>query len=684
MGLYAVIENHTRKSNRTFFFLSTTAALWILCLYLAYYFEGNNNLVLIFIRFANSIPILTLFFIGKFFYEFPAITYKLPKYIRVIFEVILIGSFFVSAFTPFVQTSIEIVNGQIASETLGVFFSIYTIIIIVAFVLVAVFAHKKLQLTRGIEKAKLKIILISFFSIAILATTTNLVLPQFGIIVFVKESVLYTVLMIAPMLYAIHKHRFFHISYFALNTLRLIIFLASFLIIALTLTVILESLLPSINQTVLILIVSGITLITFQKLSKYLPKLSNNNLKELQTEIDKFISGIYYCEKFEKLIDHLEETFIKKLNIRNVKFYIVKKDKPVINLPIYEKNNFTEILSNIKKEIIVTPELAYKKMPYKDKEVLKNELNKLNATLCIPLFAENKLIGFIILGKKNNKNYSQEEIKEIKRIKKDMEIETMNLLLKLNLQEENNLMKEIIEQKTEALRKQFQEIKSLLEQQSDFIAVTAHEFRTPLSIALFQLEDTLSSHSHSPQVVQDMEIMNESLNNLKELTQKLFDVQQYDLNKIKLRAKEINIVEFVKQLYLELGLIMKDKKIRFEFINEIDDAIKIQIDKIQLRQVMSNLLNNAIKFIDSKNPLIQIKLEEEDNLVIISVSNTGKPIPDKDKKRIFEKFQTTKVTMGTGIGLGLYICKKIIELHNGKIWVTDKKNMTKFSISLRK
>jgi len=99
MGLFAIVENRNKKSNQTFFYISITAALWILSLYLAYYFERNDNLVLIFTRLANSIPIITLFLIGKFFYEFPTKSYKLPKFIKMLFGFTLIGSALISAFT---------------------------------------------------------------------------------------------------------------------------------------------------------------------------------------------------------------------------------------------------------------------------------------------------------------------------------------------------------------------------------------------------------------------------------------------------------------------------------------------------------------------------------------------------------------------------------------------------------
>ena len=93
-------------------------------------------------------------------------------------------------------------------------------------------------------------------------------------------------------------------------------------------------------------------------------------------------------------------------------------------------------------------------------------------------------------------------------------------------------------------------------------------------------------------------------------------------------------------------------------------------DQAQLRQVFHNLLTNASKF-TPKGGRIELSLSSKDSQIQVSVDDSGDGIPDVLKKSIFEKFRTKKA--GAGIGLGLYLCMKIIELHKGKIWVEDSK-----------
>jgi signal transduction histidine kinase len=127
----------------------------------------------------------------------------------------------------------------------------------------------------------------------------------------------------------------------------------------------------------------------------------------------------------------------------------------------------------------------------------------------------------------------------------------MNILLKEALEEENDLMKKIINKKTENLEEQNREVSKLLKQQSDFIAVAAHEFRTPLSIALFQIEDATDTYKNNDKIFNEMKVVQGSLNNLRVLTNSLFDTEKYDLEKIEVNKININILDFLKEIFFE-------------------------------------------------------------------------------------------------------------------------------------
>lgn len=687
-GVLAFLFDRKSKSNISFFVFSLITGIWILSLFFLYY-SGNpyNELVssiAVKAAYAFSLIMATNFVV--FLYFFPRKTFHFSNLIKFLFLGINAIFVLITSFTNLIYEKQILVDGIYKYDKLGDFYFLYVFFIITNFLIALYLGVSKLFKLTGIDKNKLQIVVYAFCGYGVIAILINVILPIFNIYSLQQIMVVFSILFLGPTFYSIQKHRFFNISYLALELLRKLILLTIFIVSTVLLNHLLVTILPSINYVVIFIISILAGLYLWIQLMKYFPKLTAVDFINFKKNINKLKISIPLCSKYNELEQILEKHFVINQNITSTNLFVIRKSDINENIPIYIKDKFTNLLEENLNEIYIKQEIEYLKLNKKNKKLLKENLDYFDASICIPLHAEHKLIGFFLLGnKEKNKLYTKEEINQILSIKPQLEIALTNFLLKLNLQEENNMMKEIIEKKTKKLQQQFKEIKNLLEQQSDFIAVTAHEFRTPLSIAMFQLEDTLTTHEHTPQVVKDMEVMSESLNNLRHLTQTLFDVQQYDLNKIKLNKSKLDLNEYLNHIVKEFKLIMEEKNIDLQFKNNIEKQINIEIDKQQIRQVFANLLNNAIKFANKDNPEISIEVNENKNSVEIAIIDNGTGVQDKDKERVFEKFQTTKVSMGTGIGLGLYICKKIIELHKGKIWIEDNKPKgTKFIFELRK
>jgi len=169
-------------------------------------------------------------------------------------------------------------------------------------------------------------------------------------------------------------------------------------------------------------------------------------------------------------------------------------------------------------------------------------------------------------------------------------------------------------------------------------------------------------------LLEDLQVIDQSLENLKMLTQKLFTVQQYDLNKVEVKKEKTSIRSLIKGIYSEFILIMKEKDIDFALNIPEKGPMNVMVDRAQLRQALHNILNNAYKFA-SAGGKVNIDVLATDKYITLRIEDSGDGIPDDLKKCIFDKFRTKSA--GAGIGLGLYLCKKIMELHKGKVWVED-------------
>ena len=676
IGLFVLLQDRFSNSNKTFFGLTFFQVFWILSLFFGYYYAFSKPPVLnkseLFVQLAYANGLMAVFFLNVFLYYFPRKSISFGKIKTWSYILVTVTIAILAAFTDLVHDQQFIENGVYYADSYGPLYSFYSLLLLVSLLLATYIATRKLLILKGLEKRKMVYVTIGCWMFGLTTITTNIIFPLYGIAIwgsinFVQISPAYVLFFILPTFYSIYKYRFFNFSYASFHILKLIILYAIFLISTFTFFILFLNLVPNLGPVPSISVSALMAYIFSEQLKVHIPEFVPENLRAFRNAIREFKAIIFLRNTIAKLQEAIDQTFLVRLNFVNAKLYVVRKKNDNLGFPVYTKNAFTKALLSYKKDILVFEEIQFRKINASAKKTLLSAMKKLEADICVPLFSENNLIGFFTLKKRGaNVTYAKEEIDEIIDIKRSLEIALMNLLLKLNLEEENNLMKAIIDDKTKQLKKKIDEINELLMQQSDFIAVTAHEFRTPLSIASFQMEDLMASKK-AKSLSEELHVLDDSLANLKTLTEKLFAVQQYDLNKVELKLEKVEISSYLKHLSEDFSSILKNKKIAFTSVIKLKKTYA-KIDQAQFRQVLHNLFGNAAKFTPHDGKIVMEAMAEK-GMIIIKVSDNGEGIPDDLKEAIFEKFRTKKA--GAGIGLGLYLCKKIMELHKGRIWVED-------------
>jgi two-component system sensor histidine kinase VicK len=218
--------------------------------------------------------------------------------------------------------------------------------------------------------------------------------------------------------------------------------------------------------------------------------------------------------------------------------------------------------------------------------------------------------------------------------------------------------------------------------QKEFINIAAHELRTPIQ-PILGLSEILQSKIKDNEQLMLVDVISRNAKRLQRLTEDILDVSKIESHSLKLRKETFNVNEIMKNVIAEYSkyrgqnIGKPDIKITCKS-NECDDLFVIG-DKVRLYQVIYNIVSNAIKF--TNRGVVDISLEESrnNNEVILSVKDTGSGIDPEIMPRLFTKFAST-----SGTGLGLYISKKIIEAHNGRIWAQNNLQGTgaTFSFSL--
>ena len=222
----------------------------------------------------------------------------------------------------------------------------------------------------------------------------------------------------------------------------------------------------------------------------------------------------------------------------------------------------------------------------------------------------------------------------------------------------------------------------LSKQQQNFMMAVTHELKTPIAVAQLNLEtlqkrklDDNREQKLISNTLQEVNRLNTLCNNI--LLASQLDAGAYTSDKI-----EINFTDLVE------GCV-DDSKNRFPQRNireEMAEGIYLNGETLLLQMLVNNLIENALKY-SPKESTVTITLLEENNMIRLTVSDEGHAIPNEEKKKIFDKFyrignENTRKAKGTG--LGLYLCRKIAEGHNGYISVTDNQPLgSNFTVSFK-
>jgi nitrogen-specific signal transduction histidine kinase len=216
----------------------------------------------------------------------------------------------------------------------------------------------------------------------------------------------------------------------------------------------------------------------------------------------------------------------------------------------------------------------------------------------------------------------------------------------------------------------YKKVKETEQMQKDFINIAAHELRNPIQ-PILALTEILRNKATDMEQRELQDVVVRSVKKLKQLTEDVLDVTRIESQSLQLHKERFNLSEMILNTFADF--INQGKKeykdnIKLELVSKED--IFIEADKGRMYQVISNLLNNAIKF--TNEGTIITTVEKKDSYVIISIKDSGTGIDSEIFPRLFSKFATKSEKAGTG--LGLFISKSIIEAHGGRIWAENNKD----------
>ena len=229
----------------------------------------------------------------------------------------------------------------------------------------------------------------------------------------------------------------------------------------------------------------------------------------------------------------------------------------------------------------------------------------------------------------------------------------------------------------EKLNETYEQLKIHSKMQKEFLDIAAHELRTPIQ-PILGLTEILLSNKRIDRAAQEekLNVIARNAKRLKLLTDDILDVTKIEGQALQLKKELINVNHIISNTVEKIKNQMgHDENVELVVNSPDHNVIFVEADKARITQVISNLLNNAIKFTKRGTVFISIEEIKQDNnlqkFLVVTVRDTGTGIDSEMLPRLFEKF-ASKSCKGTG--LGLFICKSIVEAHGGRIWGENNSN----------
>jgi signal transduction histidine kinase len=416
-------------------------------------------------------------------------------------------------------------------------------------------------------------------------------------------------------------------------------------------------------------------------------------LNKAQEELDKRLNGLDALQKTSRLISttldenevflRLNQFPIQEFGFEKYLVYTINDSNTFINkISVgYDKAEQTEISEKIQSDARLLELLkdgnmiaSFKSAPELQASI--TGITHLRHFIMTPILAQDKMIGIIFAGNPGDAFPVTEGDTELISILADQigqAVENARLFEQAFRAQQESEAK--VQDRTRQLSLALTDVQEISRNKSEFISAVSHELRTPLtSIKGYAALLIAGQIGDIPDKVKErLEKINKHSDNLVKLINDLLDISKIESGKIEMKLTPHQIPPMVENVHDLLTPQIKEKNINF--INSVPaDCPALPTDMNQIERVFINLINNAIKFTPIAGTIKVNGVVDQDK-VTFSVSDSGIGIKKEDIPRLFNEFYRIENEINQnvkGTGLGLALCKKIIEAHKGRIWIESE------------
>lgn len=302
---------------------------------------------------------------------------------------------------------------------------------------------------------------------------------------------------------------------------------------------------------------------------------------------------------------------------------------------------------------------------------------KIRSVMCVPLIARGEIIGAIYVENRSRAGrFKETDLSPLTLLANQAAVSIENAQLNDTLEAQVDLRTVELKRALTQLEHSWTKAVEANRLQMVTLSNVVHDMRTPLSIVFSTLnvlqDGTLGPLTDGQQqwITKSLEMLNHAL----KLTIDLLDLSVIDMGELTLFKQKIVLKDFLISIY-EVGLSLHWSAGVTFLLALKSDLPRVSLDPVRIRQVLLNLLSNAMKFTKAGSVTLHARYDLESDQVIVGVADTGAGIAPEALPDLFQRFQqfdTDGLRQLRGAGLGLAICQQLIEMHGGRIWVESE------------
>jgi len=595
--------------------------------------------------------------------------------------------FLVSIISVFATTPLIVKDTVIGGENISYVGIELGPIAVIYFLVVAFFVmHAVVSLVLGIKagreqriRSSSKTLLLTVGIAVVTIFITNVIMPvAFNNLYFSTLGPLIGALAVGGVSYAVVRHGLFDIRLAAVRSvaysLVLITLAGVYLIIAFAFSKMFNSELTGLSQTMSGVGISLLLALIFQPIKRFFDKYTNKFFYKDHYNSYDFIARLNKTLAVTTdLRDLLERTAIEighTLKSEQAFFYIYTLDGHYVSsgTPHHKQLSISDAFqltssNNLNREVLIAslmdPEDSNRRL------MLSRRIE-----LILPLVRSNKCVGYLCLGDHLTSSYTNRDMRVLDTISDELIIAIQNALAVQEIREFNETLKQQIANATKELRTKNIILQQLDKAKDEFVGMASHQLRTPLTSIKGYISMVLEGDAgkiSGPQA----QLLNEAFTSSERMVRLINDflnVSRLQTGKFMIDKHPADLSKVVEQ---EIDSLQSNAVVHgMKFIYDLPkDFPMINIDEGKMRQVIMNFADNAIYYSHDGSTIL-INLSVDNNNVIFTVQDTGIGVPSDEQASLFTKFyraSNARKQRPDGTGVGLYLAKKIITAHDGKI-----------------